>query len=126
MKRLIALTFIVVVLLGAIATPVRADEPLVVWITDFTATCSRGAVILEWETATEFDLIGFNVYRSKTVTGSKVKVNAVMIPSNAYPGSLIGAEYEYRVKGHTRDYYWLEWVNIYGDSRWFGAVRCGR
>ena len=126
MKRLIALTFIVVVLLGAIATPVRADEPLVVWITDFTATCSRGAVILEWETATEFDLIGFNVYRSKTVTGRRVKVNAVMIPFNTYPGSLIGAEYEYRVKGHKADYYWLEWVNVYGDSRWFGPVKRAR
>ena len=126
MTKIIALAFIVFVLCGAVVTTAKAEEPTVVWLYSFLVTSSKADTVLRWETATEFDLIGFNVYRSKTVTGRRVKVNAVMIPFNTYPGSLIGAEYEYRVKGHKADYYWLEWVNVYGDSRWFGPVKRAR
>ena len=53
------------------------------------------AVTLGWETVSEIDNLGFNLYRAETIDGERIKVNAELIPSLVNPGSPSGAVYEY-------------------------------
>ena len=45
-----------------------------------------------WETATELDNVGFNLYRAKDIDGPWTLLNATLIPSQS-PGSVFGATY---------------------------------
>jgi serine protease len=45
--------------------------PTAVELLSFTATGKLRSVLLRWETASELDIAGFNIYRSKTKTGVK-------------------------------------------------------
>jgi serine protease len=90
--------------------------PTAVDLFSFTATGTNTSVILSWETATEIDNLGFNLYRTETPGGERTRVNPELIASSA-PGSATGASYEYTDTG-VRDgiayYYWLEELDIYG------------
>lgn len=58
------------------------------------AQFSRPATIqIEWQTETEFDTAGFNIYRSHSPEGEFVQINEQLIPSQADPAS--GAAYQY-------------------------------
>jgi hypothetical protein len=58
------------------------------------AQFSRPAMIqIEWQTETEFNTAGFNIYRSDTPDGEFVQINPQLIPSQADPAS--GASYLY-------------------------------
>jgi hypothetical protein len=92
--------------------------PTAIDLLSFDATAAKKAIILSWETGSETDNLGFNLYRATSVDGQKIKLNAELIPTQAPPGSTYGAEYKYRdttVKGRTY-YYWLEDVDIYGAT----------
>ena len=121
--RIIIILLIALSLLGV--TPVRAEEPAVVWLYDLSVMKSGNTTALIWETATQYNLIGFNIYRSKTPTGNRVRINSTIIPADE-PGSLMGTTYEYKLKNHKGEYYWLELIDIYGGARLFGPVRIER
>jgi hypothetical protein len=87
-------------------------------------------VELAWETGSEIDSLGFNLYRATSIDGERTKINDELILSKA-PGSPFGAEYTYtdaavrrrwswdRVRGFVWGrtyYYWLEDVDIHGNS----------
>ncbi|MCA9979898.1 MAG: hypothetical protein KDD89_03680 [Anaerolineales bacterium] len=58
------------------------------------AQFSRPAVIqIDWQTETEFDTAGFNIFRSDSPEGEFVQINEQLIPSQADPAS--GASYTY-------------------------------
>ena len=100
-------------------------NPTAVELLSFTATSAKKATILEWETASEIDNLGFNLYRATTVDGPRYKLNAELIPTLVYPGSPYGAAYAYTdadVKKNLTYYYWLEDLDIYGYSEWHGPV----
>ena len=71
------------------------------------------SVQIEWDTATELDTDGFNLYRSPTVDGEFVQINDKLIPSKG--DGLTGASYTYDDKsvaaGETY-YYLLEEVEL--------------
>jgi hypothetical protein len=98
--------------------------PAAVDLTSFTATGQVNAVQLNWETATELDNLGFNLYRAESVDGPQVQINAALIPSMA-PGSPVGASYEF-VDGSAQAgvtyYYWLADVDLYGQATLNGPV----
>jgi hypothetical protein len=100
-------------------------SPTAVDLLWFTATGGEEAITLGWETATELENLGFNLYRAESVDGPRTKLNEVMIPTNVPPGSNEGAVYEYVdgdvVPGITY-YYWLEDVDIYGGTGLHGPV----
>jgi uncharacterized protein (DUF362 family) len=100
-------------------------RPAAVDLVSFTATAQGNAVLLSWETATEINILGFNLYRGDTPHGTSLRLNEDPIPGKA-PGSLYGATYtwvdEDMLPGVPR-YYWLEDVGTYGVTVLHGPVR---
>ena len=83
-------------------------------IVSIEATPAERGVELRWETASEQDLLGFNVLRVREQSGPVVVVNPVWIPAlgdRSNPtvyhyldaAALEGVAYVYRVQGITRD-----------------------
>lgn len=98
------------------ADPARQDVtlsqgPTAVLVSSFTGKVTLNNVQLDWETASEVGLVGFNVYRSDSLGGMKQKLNTDML-SAKNPGQLIGATYQFsNAVGQGQHYhYWLELV----------------
>ncbi len=95
--------------------------PAAVMLKDFSADIVDEAVLISWETLTEVNTLGFNLYRSETLDGEKELVNAELIMSNLAPGSLGGALYEYLDEANAAEaYYWLEEIEIDGTATSYG------
>jgi len=95
-----------------------------VTLASFTATGGDGQVLLEWETASEINNIGFNLWRSTSETGNYGQINDWLIPSKAL-GSVVGAYYSYvdsDVINGTTYYYKLENVDAGGSSEFYGPI----
>jgi hypothetical protein len=100
--------------------------PTAVELLWFNARPKGGAITVRWETASEVDNAGFNLYRATALNGEKMQLNGDLIPSKVPPGSPIGAEYSWldtRVVAGTIYYYWLEDVDIYGRATLHGPVK---
>lgn len=95
--------------------------PTAVMLKDFSAVIVDDGVLLRWETLSEVNTLGFNLYRSETLDGEKVLVNPELIFSNLAPGSLDGALYEYLDEANaTQAYYWLEEIEADGSATSYG------
>ncbi len=66
--------------------------PLAVTLASFTAEATGDGVTLTWETVSETDNVGFNLYRADSEAGPWLKLNAALIPAAA-PGSSQGHVY---------------------------------
>ena len=98
--------------------------PMAITLAAFEAQQQGRDVRVTWETATEVDNLGFNVYRSAGQRGTQIKLNANLIPSQS-PGASTGATYEFvdeTVASGVTYYYWLEDVDSYGASTMHGPV----
>ena len=99
-------------------------SPTAVTLTSFTASEVEGNIVLDWETASEYNTLGFNLYMAASADGEKVKVNDSLLPSNVAPGSMEGASYTYTageaVKGEY--YFWLEEVDISAGETIYGPA----
>jgi len=100
--------------------------PTAVNIMDFSASSEDGTVLVTWETASEVDNLGFNVLRSTSVVGEKVRLNNQLVPTNLPPGSMLGSVYEFTDLDNLElgkvYYYWLEDVDFYGVTYINGPV----
>jgi hypothetical protein len=101
-------------------TPVMifaVGTPTAVTVSSFTGLPYLNTVQLDWQTAIEVGLVGFNVYRSETLDGVKQKLNDDLIPVQ-YPGQMMGASYHFvdGVDQGQRYYYWLELVKNQGSE----------
>lgn len=80
-----------------------------------SAESAENGIQVSWETATEVNNFGFNIYRAEQVDGERIKLNPELIMSALGPGGLEGAKYEFldetAVVGVTY-YYWLEDVPL--------------
>ena len=80
---------------------------------------------VSWETVSELDNLGFNLYRGVSPDGWERQLNDALIPSQA-PGSSGGYSYTWQdraglVSGHTY-YLWLEDVDLNGATTLHGPV----
>lgn len=94
-----------------------------VTLASFTATGGDGQVLIEWETASEIDNIGFRLYRSTSEGGPYAQINDFIV-SKAL-GSVIGAYYCYTdsdVINGTTYYYKLDDVDVYGHAEFHGPI----
>jgi hypothetical protein len=105
---------------------IGADEfagTTAVELQSFSAVGFDGEVLVKWETASEIDNLGFFLYRSESLEGPYVRVNATAIPGLG--SSPVGAKYSYRdqdvVNGKTY-YYELEDFEASGRRERHGPV----
>ncbi len=99
------------------------DYSLPVELISFTVRTEDQVVILEWETASEVDNVGFNVYKSLDYKEDYQPVNSALIPGAGNTSE--SHNYIYKdvdvLSGETY-YYKLESVNINGNTISLGPV----
>jgi subtilisin-like proprotein convertase family protein len=101
-----------------------AFAPLAVELADFEATRLENGVLVEWETAAEWDTLGFNLWRSDTADVPTLQLNSELIPSQA-PGNGQGAFYEWTDTAAAPQqpyFYWLESIDLNGQTQFYGPV----
>ena len=102
----------------------RIETPTAVKLSNFSATPQGSSVLATWETATELDNLGFNLYRSTTPQGPFDQLNDTLIPTQN-PGQVLGATYTWLDEGVASGgtyYYLLEDVDINGVITSHGPV----
>jgi len=101
----------------------NTHEPTVITLSSFIAEPMNGSVFLFWETASEIDNVGFNLYRSESKNGGLTLLNDDIIIAEGSPTE--GMSYEFideNVQNRTTYYYMLEDIDIYGISTLHGPV----
>jgi hypothetical protein len=96
---------------------VTEANPTAVELKSFNAFSSVDGIELVWETASEIDNLGFNIYRAHRLYGTKTKINPELIESLS-PGGTAGARYAYLDKttiGGYEYFYWLEDIESGGN-----------
>ncbi len=93
---------------------------------EFKANASKTGVMLKWQTASESELAGFNVYRQ--VHGKRARVNKRIITaaSNARGHRYSFVDRSLRGSRAVGARYWLQAVNMDGSRSWFGPARVHR
>jgi hypothetical protein len=84
------------------------------------ASRTANGVLLHWRTASEVNVLGFNVYRQ--AVGKRVRVNVHLIPAEI---AVTGRRYSFldrRPPAHGAIRYWIEAVNTDGSRNWRGPV----
>lgn len=97
--------------------------PELITLASFEAKPGNNKVVLLWETGSEIDNAGFNIYRSDTESSGYVKINASLIPAKGSASQ--GASYAYvdaSVQNRKTYYYKLEDVDLSGTSTMHGPV----
>ena len=98
--------------------------PTAVELASFSAEPQGGNVLVSWETATELDNLGFNVYRANSAGGERIRLNDWLIPSQS-PGSTVGSSYQFvdrSAEPGMAYHYWLEDIDLEGVGRMNGPV----
>ncbi len=110
-------------LLGRIMDFFESEEvTLPVELTSFTASFG-GQATLFWSSASETDLLGFNLLRAETASlAEAIKINSQLIPSS---GSSQGANYSFtdlELPEADLLFYWLEAVSYNGFDQLYGPL----
>lgn len=98
-------------------------QPLAVTLASFSAMCTAGQPEISWETVSELNTLGFNVWRNTSNSGPQDKLNASLIP--AHPGSPQGYMYTFvdtTAVANTTYYYWLEDISTGNVSSFNGPI----
>jgi len=95
--------------------------PTAVTLNFLTAEAAGAAVALDWQTASEAAVVGFDVYRATNVAGPYARVNAALIPAQG--DALSGASYHFvDMPGFGAFYYQLADVRADGGVERHGPV----
>ena len=99
--------------------------PTAINLASLVANEGSGHIVLSWETATELDSLGFNLYRAESRSGPRVQANDELIPARN-PGLPLGYSYTYVDEGvevGVTYFYWVEEVDLEGRARLYGPVQ---
>ena len=94
-----------------------------VTLTSFDASLRNGLVQIEWQTATEIDNLGFNIYRSTLENDKYAKINQELIPAEG--SAISGVSYSYKdslITAGSTYYYKLEDIDLNGNSKFHGPI----
>lgn len=94
--------------------------PTAVELAWFTATARDGAIVLEWEMASQIGLLGFHIYRAEAVDGPRTRLTGDLLPGQA-PDSRYEFVDEVVTPGVSY-WYWLEVVDVNGVATLHGPV----
>ncbi|MFZ2359983.1 MAG: hypothetical protein WA040_11635, partial [Anaerolineae bacterium] len=98
-------------------------NPTAITLAEFSAAQQGDAVQVSWETVSELDNAGFNLYRSESAAGPQTLLT--YLPASS-PGGTAGAAYAYEDRAGLTPgqsyYYWLEDVAISGATTLHGPV----
>ena len=84
-----------------------------------SASATAHGTLVPWRTASELDVLGFNVYRG--IDGRRVRVNKQLIAAS---NRASGASYSYLDRSARRGTrYWIQAVNLDGSRSWYGLAR---
>lgn len=89
----------------------------------FKATPGNKCVKLEWETESEIDNVGFNIYSAESEFGAYKRLNAELIAAKGSVTS--GAAYDLTDAGleNRKTYFYkLEDIDVQGESTLYGPV----
>jgi hypothetical protein len=108
--------------IAAGSTPKEAEcifrnkkDPTAITLASFTVDANDGRAMILWETGTEIDNAGFNLYRAASPDGPWVQINSALILAEGDP--VAGASYNFvDTPGRGTYYYRLEDVDFYGVS----------
>jgi hypothetical protein len=98
--------------------------PLAVLVAGFDASAQPDHILVTWETVSELNNTGFNLYRSISEAGPYIQLNETLIPAQA-PGSTLGFVYTFEDFAVTLDqvyWYTLEDVDGSGVTTQHGPV----
>lgn len=103
--------------------PKPSGTPTAITLAYFDARAGKdGIVTLTWETVTEVDNAGFNIYRSNSKNGHYTQINNTTIPAQGTAVS--GASYSYiDTPGNGTFFYKLEDVDYHGVSTMHGPEK---
>jgi len=99
------------------------SAPTVIKLSSFTATPKAGKVILQWNTESETNNAGFNIYRAAAASGEYFKINTSLITANG--SATQSAAYQFidkAVKNSNTYYYKLEDIDLNGKATMHGPV----
>ncbi len=103
---------------------VEVVVPTGVTLADFSATPLGNVIRVTWETASETDNLGFNLWRGTAPDAPSEQLNDELIESQS-PGGGQGAMYEWpddTVITGTPYFYWLDAVSVQGTITRYGPV----
>jgi hypothetical protein len=93
----------------------KTEKPTAITLVSFKVEADNGQAVIGWETGTEIDNAGFNLYRSISPDGPWFKLNSSLIVAEGDP--LSGASYTFvDTPGRGTFYYRLEDVDYFGLS----------
>ena len=98
-------------------------ETTLIKLSSFAATPKSEKVILQWNTESEIDNAGFNIYRATAEDGEYIKINSALIAAEG--SSTQGTNYEfidYGLKNGKTYYYKLEDIDLNGSGTLHGPV----
>lgn len=100
------------------------SEPTAIEIISFTAeTDGSDAVTLKWETATEINNTGFNLYRSRIKDNNYKKINNGLIAARGSETEGVSYSYVDTPPSHGTYYYKLEDADVNGVKTLHGPVK---
>jgi len=97
------------------STATYENGPTPVIMASFDAIATPWEIKVSWETVSELNALGFNLYRATDPDGEWVRLNQELIPSRAQSG--FGALYQFNdpdVLPGVTYYYWLEFFDFSG------------
>ena len=103
----------------------RSGSPLAVTLSEFSAAQQGAAVLVSWETNSEIDNRGFNLYRGSSPDGPDQQLNELLIPSQSQgnPGGFFYTWLdEVELEAGATYFYWLEDVDLAGATTLHGPV----